>query len=240
MSKISLNKTFFWKSITVLCFSVFFCTSTAFAQRGISVSGKVSCDDNPLIGITVRVKGTTNSVSTNPEGEFQISVPDADAGLIFSFPGYNTLEVIVGDQRTLTVEMQRNDEPSEVDMAKLHAQGDEVNKVLSEIQGQLNDVMSEVGKQVDDIRAAAKEQATRVRSEANTAADNLLSNAANPVARRAAQPAADRTRTEGENAANTVEQQAEIQAENAIQAAQTRADQIKVAAFLQVQRATEM
>ena len=228
------------KSIAVLSFSVFFFTSTAFAQQGISVSGKISCDDNPLIGITVREKGTTNTALSNLDGEFQISVANAEAELLFTFPGYNTVEVVVGEQRTLAVEMQRNDEPSEIDMEKLHAQGEDVTKVLGDVQNQLNEIMSEVGTQVSNIRTAALEQATKLRSESNAAADNLLSSAANPVARRAAQPAADRTRAEGETNASRVEEQAETQAENVIQAAQSRADQLKVAAFLQIQRVSEI
>ena len=227
------------KSLFILCFSLFLCTTTVLAQ-GISVSGTVSCDDNPMIGITVRVKVTTNSVLTNINGEFQINVPNPDAVLLFSFPGYHTVEVIVGDQRTLAVEMRRNDEPSDIDMVKLHAQGDEVTKALADIQSQVDGIMSAIGGETNQIRSNAYEQAAKVRSEANAAADKILSAASNAVAKRAAQPAADKTRNEGEKAASIIEQEADKQIENVILPAQTKADQIKVVTFLQIQKISDI
>jgi len=236
MTKVKCNVL---KSLFILCFSLFLCTTMCYAQ-GISVSGTVSCGDNPMIGATVRVKVTTNSVLTNIKGEFQIIVPNSDAVLLFSFPGYNTVEVVVGAQSTLSVKMQRNNEPSDIDMVKLHAQGDDVTNALADIQKQVDGIMSAIGDETNQIRSNAYEQSAKVRSESNAAADKILSNASNAVAKRAAQPAADKTRNEGENAAKNIELEADKQIENVILPAQTKADQIKVATFLQIQKISDI
>lgn len=74
----------------VLLLGVIFSTSGISAQNAKSkVSGKVisASDNQPLIGVSVMEKGTTNGTITNFDGEFTIST-SADATLVFSYIGY--------------------------------------------------------------------------------------------------------------------------------------------------------
>lgn len=71
-----------------------------------SVSGTVTDDTGqPLPGVTVVIKGTTQGTVTNVDGEYTIpNIPD-NATLQFSFVGMRTQEVVVGNQTTINVQM---------------------------------------------------------------------------------------------------------------------------------------
>ena len=79
------------------------------------VKGKVT-DSNgePLVGVSVYVKGTTNGTTTNVDGEYVINNVSAEDVLVFSFLGMLTKEMSVGDQTTidmtLTEDIQAMDE----------------------------------------------------------------------------------------------------------------------------------
>ncbi|MEO8961904.1 MAG: TonB-dependent receptor [Ginsengibacter sp.] len=72
------------------------------------VNGRVTdvTNGSPLNGATVSVKGTSNSTTTNANGAYSISVKDENATLVFTFVGYTTKEVAVGDNSTLDVTLQ--------------------------------------------------------------------------------------------------------------------------------------
>lgn len=80
---------------------------TLWAQSGGKVQGKVQAEDtgDPLPGVSVLVKGTTKGATTNAEGVFTIDVPSTDAVLVFSFIGYTSEEVVVGQRTSLTITM---------------------------------------------------------------------------------------------------------------------------------------
>jgi TonB-linked SusC/RagA family outer membrane protein len=73
-----------------------------------SVSGKVlSVDDaSALPGVSVFVKGTQTGTVTDADGNYTISVPSADATLVFSFIGYKTMEVGVAGRTTVDVSLE--------------------------------------------------------------------------------------------------------------------------------------
>ncbi|GAA0878138.1 hypothetical protein GCM10009119_11060 [Algoriphagus jejuensis] len=65
------------------------------------VKGVVSDETGQgLPGATVIEKGTTNGTVSDANGEYQLSVAD-DAVLVFSFIGYQTVEMPVGDRDVL-------------------------------------------------------------------------------------------------------------------------------------------
>jgi len=77
------------------------------AQQSKKVKGTVK-DENgqPLPGVTVIIKGTTNGTVTDIDGNFFfVSIPD-NAVLTFSFVGMKTLELPVEGQSTINVTMQ--------------------------------------------------------------------------------------------------------------------------------------
>ena len=69
------------------------------------VTGKVT-DPNgaPLSGVTVTVKGSAKATTTNEQGVFTISVENDDV-LVFSYVGFESQEVKVGDKTQLSVSM---------------------------------------------------------------------------------------------------------------------------------------
>jgi TonB-linked SusC/RagA family outer membrane protein len=67
----------------------------------------------PLPGVNITVKGTTIGVISNDKGEYAITVPNRDAVLTFSFVGYTTQEIIVGDQRNIAVTLAESSQEME-------------------------------------------------------------------------------------------------------------------------------
>lgn len=78
--------------------SVALAISVVFAQEK-TVSGKVTADDgSALPGVNVILKGTTSGAVTDVEGNFKFEVPETGAVLVFSFIGFETVEMEVGNQ----------------------------------------------------------------------------------------------------------------------------------------------
>lgn len=74
-----------------------------------SVTGKVTdATGQPLPGVTVLEKGTTNGTITNDEGNFVLGNISDEATLVFSFVGMVTKEVVVGNQSTVNVSLEQD------------------------------------------------------------------------------------------------------------------------------------
>ncbi|NGY37600.1 SusC/RagA family TonB-linked outer membrane protein [Flavobacterium sp. XN-5] len=71
-----------------------------------SITGKVTGElGESLPGATVRIKGTTKSVSTDVDGNFSIEAKDTDI-LEVSFIGFDTKEVTVGSKKDLKIKLK--------------------------------------------------------------------------------------------------------------------------------------
>ena len=74
------------------------------AQR--TVSGKVTDDTGEgLPGVNIVIKGTTTGVTTDLDGNYQVSVPDDNTVLVYSSVGMRTQEVSVGVRTTIDLGM---------------------------------------------------------------------------------------------------------------------------------------
>jgi len=63
------------------------------------VRGTVKDDaGNPLPGVSIQEKGTSNGTISNIDGEFKLTVSGPESVLVFSFIGLTTREVVVGNQ----------------------------------------------------------------------------------------------------------------------------------------------
>ena len=83
-----------------------FCSiSLALIAQNKTVTGTViSAEDNePLIGVTVMVKGGTIGTVTNLDGEFSITLPADNETLVFSMVGMKTLEVNTRNRTSINV-----------------------------------------------------------------------------------------------------------------------------------------
>lgn len=81
--------------VAVLSLLLFLFPATLLAQQ--TVSGTVKdANAKPLQGATVAVKGTERTTSTDVNGAFSISVPNANSVLVISYVGHATREITVG------------------------------------------------------------------------------------------------------------------------------------------------
>ena len=74
--------------------------------NAVKVSGTVTSaeDDEPLIGVSVLVKGTTSGTITDLDGRFELDASPEDV-LVFSYTGYQRQEITVGTQTIIEIEL---------------------------------------------------------------------------------------------------------------------------------------
>ncbi|MFN8347520.1 MAG: TonB-dependent receptor [Spirosomataceae bacterium] len=82
-------------------------TSVSFAQQ--SIKGKVSTKEGEaLVGVNVTIKGSTRGTTTDAEGTYKLDAA-SNATLVFSYIGFLTKEVVVGNQQTINVMLDVSD-----------------------------------------------------------------------------------------------------------------------------------
>ncbi len=76
-----------------------------------TVTGTITDAENrmPLPGVTVLEKNSSNGTTTDFDGNYSINVEDG-AILVFSYVGFSTVELSVGSQNTIDVEMNASSE----------------------------------------------------------------------------------------------------------------------------------
>jgi TonB-linked SusC/RagA family outer membrane protein len=72
----------------------------------VAVHGKVTGEGGAaLSGVSVQLKGSTTGTTTNIEGSFTLTLPDANGTLVFSSVGYDNKEVTLGGRTDITVSL---------------------------------------------------------------------------------------------------------------------------------------
>ncbi len=75
-------------------------------QAEFRITGKVLDDKgDALPGVSVLLKGSSQGTSSDINGDWELSVPDKGAILVFSFVGFTTQEITVGSQSAINVTM---------------------------------------------------------------------------------------------------------------------------------------
>jgi len=89
-----------------LLFTFFlFCSTSLYAQ--VDVKGKILDEKGEsLIGVSVKVKGTTFGTTTNGNGEFSLRTPKSNSILEISYLGYQTQEVNVQGKNFIQITLQ--------------------------------------------------------------------------------------------------------------------------------------
>lgn len=91
----------------LLCIALLGTVSPAFAQEGKKITGHVVDDTNePLIGASILVVGTSTGVITDLDGNFNIIVPSGATALQISYVGYETVTVPLPSGNTVNVKMK--------------------------------------------------------------------------------------------------------------------------------------
>lgn len=79
--------------LAFLCLSIGMATAQITKVSGVVVSAE---DDQPVIGASVLVKGTTNGCITDLDGKYQIdNIPAGSKSLVVSYVGMKTIEVAI-------------------------------------------------------------------------------------------------------------------------------------------------
>ncbi|MEQ3234084.1 SusC/RagA family TonB-linked outer membrane protein [Bacteroides cellulosilyticus] len=93
--------------LCLLCIALSAITSPLSAQDGRKVTGHIVDDTNePLIGASILVVGTSTGVITDLDGNFSIVVPSGATSLQISYVGYETMTVPIPDNNTVNVKMK--------------------------------------------------------------------------------------------------------------------------------------
>ncbi len=93
--------------IIVLTTPEIFSSESLVAFQQPAVSGTVTDESGePLPGVTVVVKGTTQGTVTNADGNYSLSNISENATLVFSYVGMITREIEVGNQTTIDVTLE--------------------------------------------------------------------------------------------------------------------------------------
>ncbi|TXG38608.1 SusC/RagA family TonB-linked outer membrane protein [Seonamhaeicola maritimus] len=90
--------------IRLTLIAVLFLNAVLIAQSGITVKGAVvsGTDNIPIPGVNVIVVNTTKGTTTDFDGNYQIQVDKGDV-LQFSYVGFVSQTIIVGDQATINI-----------------------------------------------------------------------------------------------------------------------------------------
>lgn len=108
--------------------SLFLCIN-AWTQ-GIKVTGTIKDKTgNPIPGANVIVKSTNIGVVSDLNGIYNITVPDADAILVFSFVGYKTIEKALNGNTTIDVMLE--EETTELDQVVVIGYGVQKKKLVT-------------------------------------------------------------------------------------------------------------
>jgi TonB-dependent starch-binding outer membrane protein SusC len=86
----------------LILYVALFLASTAFAQ--INISGSITDESGEsLIGATIFIEGTGTGTVADMDGKYRISVPSKETILKFSFVGFETQNIVVGDKTVINV-----------------------------------------------------------------------------------------------------------------------------------------
>lgn len=108
--------------------SVFSLNETMLNYQQQQVNGKVTDKEGmPLPGVTVLVKGTTNGVSSNFDGNFSITASKGDV-IVFSYVGKINVEITIENTNTLNIVLE--DDISTLDEIVVVAYGSQTKKSI--------------------------------------------------------------------------------------------------------------
>ncbi len=111
------------------------CFSTTFAQV---VKGKVTDEEGrPLVGATISVKGSTSGTFSDEQGNYQITIQDADnAELTYTFIGYKVLVESVNGRTEINVQLSRDIKTLDevvISAIGLEQNGDNIGSTVSKV-----------------------------------------------------------------------------------------------------------
>ena len=101
----------------LLCFSVTYAGNktnveetkeSLVQQQNIRITGQVKDKSGVLPGVNVEIKGSNVGATTDENGNYSIDIPNSQAVLVFSYLGYATRELTVGNQKEINILLTEN------------------------------------------------------------------------------------------------------------------------------------
>ena len=80
-----------------------------YAQSTITGTVTDATNGDPLAGTTVQVKGTNVGATSDAQGKYQLNLPSGTKTLVFSFIGYQSTEVAVGNRSVVDARLTATD-----------------------------------------------------------------------------------------------------------------------------------
>lgn len=105
-----MRNALFLRFCFLITFLLFIPKMYALPPEGITIKGRVIDETlkEAVPGANVSVKGTTIGTITNYDGNYSIVVPSKKSVLVISFMGYITQEIVVGDRKTINVNLKED------------------------------------------------------------------------------------------------------------------------------------
>ncbi|MCQ0110067.1 SusC/RagA family TonB-linked outer membrane protein [Zhouia amylolytica] len=75
-------------------------------QEKLIIGKVVDQNDIPIVGASIIEKGTTNGVSSDFDGNYTLSISSKASIIVFSFVGFKTVEVPVGEQTKINITLR--------------------------------------------------------------------------------------------------------------------------------------
>lgn len=107
-NKLLKTKTLLLTGLLLFCSSVIMALPNDVLQQR-RITGTITDETKePLTGVTVIVKGTASGTITDLDGNYSIEVPDNKTVLEFSYIGFNSQTITVGNQNTINVVLKED------------------------------------------------------------------------------------------------------------------------------------
>ncbi len=88
---------------------LFLTVQLGYAQSTITGTVTDAANGDVLAGTTIQVKGANVGATTDSQGKYQINLPTAGKTLVFSFIGYQPLEIVVGNRSVVNAQLTGTD-----------------------------------------------------------------------------------------------------------------------------------
>jgi TonB-linked SusC/RagA family outer membrane protein len=92
--------------LVLLLASFFIVVSEAAAQSEVTGIVRSAADNQALLGVTVQVKGSTNSTATDAKGHYVLRNVSSSDSLLFTYVGFATESVLAGNRREVNISLQ--------------------------------------------------------------------------------------------------------------------------------------
>ncbi len=106
LSRIHLQFSFQLKLCTISILTLLLLTVNSYSQSSFGVSGTVTDNDGaPLSGVSVSLKNASIGTSTDLSGRFNLTVPNANGLLVFTYVGYTMQEIAIKNRTNISVQL---------------------------------------------------------------------------------------------------------------------------------------